>query len=113
MTDIRVAGISLPLFGDHPKRTDREMFAEVARTAGETADGDASVTESLHCGYLGGKRGEYYDQQETLTTELAASLPRRLGSEDGCASSAAGDWQICDYSRTSRPSEGNELMELV
>jgi acetyl-CoA acetyltransferase len=88
MTGVRVAGVGLTHFGEHPERTGRDLFAEASQRALEDAGVDRTAIEQLNYGNFMGALSEHQGHQGPLMAE-AAGVPDVPATryESACASS--------------------------
>jgi acetyl-CoA acetyltransferase len=88
MTGVRVAGVGLTHFGEHPERTGRDLFAEASQRALEDAGVDRTAIEQLNYGNFMGALSEHQGHQGPLMAE-AAGVPDAPATryESACASS--------------------------
>ncbi|WP_435152844.1 thiolase domain-containing protein [Haladaptatus sp. DFWS20] len=87
MTGVRIAGVGLTHFGNHPERTGRDLFAE----ASEHAFADSGVShddiEALYYGNFMGELAEHQGHQGPLMAEAAGVRAPATRYESACASS--------------------------
>ncbi len=86
MTGVRVAGVGLTEFGDHPSRTGRDMFAEAAAAALGDAGVDHDAVEQLNYGNFMGALAERQGHQAPLAAEAAGLRCPATRYEEACAS---------------------------
>lgn len=90
MSSVRVAGIGLTDFGEHPERTCRDLFGE----AGLAALDDAAVNrDDIEALFYGNFMGEVSDQQGHMGPIMAEAVGLDVPAtryESACASSATG-----------------------
>ncbi|ELZ52579.1 MULTISPECIES: thiolase domain-containing protein [Halorubrum] len=86
MTDVRVAGVGLTRFGDHPERTGRDLFGEAALRAFEDAGVDSADVEELNYGNFMGALAEHQGHQAPLMAEAAGVRCPATRYESACAS---------------------------
>ncbi|ELZ39852.1 thiolase domain-containing protein [Halorubrum tebenquichense] len=86
MTDVRVAGVGLTRFGDHPERTGRDLFGEAALRAFEDAAVDRADVEELNYGNFMGALAEHQGHQAPLMAEAAGVRCPATRYESACAS---------------------------
>ncbi|WP_049982898.1 thiolase domain-containing protein [Halorubrum sp. BV1] len=86
MTDVRVAGVGLTRFGNHPKRTGRDLFATAALRAFEDAGVPREDVEELNYGNFMGALAEHQGHQAPLMAEAAGVRCPATRYESACAS---------------------------
>jgi acetyl-CoA acetyltransferase len=87
MTGVRVAGVGLTHFGQHPERTGRHLFAEASQRALADADVDRADVEQLNYGNFMGELSEHQGHQGPLMAEAAGLTAPATRYESACASS--------------------------
>jgi acetyl-CoA C-acetyltransferase len=87
MTGVRVAGVGLTHFGEHPERTGRDLFAEASNRAFADADVDRADVEQLNYGNFMGELSEHQGHQGPLMAEAAGLNAPATRYESACASS--------------------------
>jgi len=86
MTDVRVAGVGLTRFGEHPDRSGRDLFGEAALRAFEDAGVDRADVEELNYGNFMGALAEHQGHQAPLVAEAAGVRCPATRYESACAS---------------------------
>jgi len=86
MSEVRVAGVGLTPFGNHPERTGRDLFAEAALRAFEDAAVARSDVEELNYGNFMGSLAEHQGHQAPLMAEAAGVRCPATRYESACAS---------------------------
>jgi len=86
MTDVRVAGVGLTRFGNHPERTGRDLFATAALRAFEDAGVPRADVEELNYGNFMGALAEHQGHQAPLMAEAAGVRCPATRYESACAS---------------------------
>ncbi|MEZ3144428.1 thiolase domain-containing protein [Halobaculum sp. MBLA0143] len=86
MTAVRVAGVGLTKFGEHPGRTGRDLFAEAADTALRDAGVERETVEQLNYGNFMGTLAERQGHQAPLMAEAAGLRCPATRYEEACAS---------------------------
>ncbi|MDY6817971.1 MAG: thiolase domain-containing protein [Halobacteriales archaeon] len=89
MADVRVAGVGLTHFGQHPERTGRDMFAEAGINAIEDAGVDRDDIEELYYGNFMAELAEHQGHQGPLMAEAVGLDIPTARYESACASSGA------------------------
>lgn len=89
MSNVRIAGVGLTHFGNHPERTGRDMFAEAAGLALSDAGVSRADVEALHYGNFMGSLAEHQSHQGPLMAEAAGLHCPATRYETACASSGA------------------------
>ncbi|RBI61300.1 thiolase domain-containing protein [halophilic archaeon] len=89
MTGVRIAGVGLTHFGEHPERTGRDLFAEASATAFDDAGVDRDDVDSLYYGNFMGELSEHQGHQGPLMAEAAGIRAPATRYESACASSGA------------------------
>ncbi len=89
MSDVRIAGVGLTHFGNHPERTGRDMFGEAAGMAISDAGVPRTDVEALHYGNFMGSLAEHQSHQGPLMAEAAGLSCPATRYETACASSGA------------------------
>jgi len=87
MTDVRVAGVGLTHFGEHPERTGRDLFAEASERALADAGVPRADIEQLNYGNFMGALSEHQGHQGPLMAEAAGVDAPATRYESACASS--------------------------
>ncbi|PSP55372.1 3-ketoacyl-CoA thiolase [Halobacteriales archaeon QS_1_67_19] len=87
MTGVRVAGVGLTHFGEHPERTGRDLFAEASERALADAGVDRGAIEQLNYGNFMGALSEHQGHQGPLMAEAAGLDAPATRYESACASS--------------------------
>lgn len=86
MTEVRVAGVGLTRFGEHPERTGRDLFAEAAEMALTDAETDRTDIEHLNYGNFMGTLAERQGHQAPIMGEAAGITCPATRYEEACAS---------------------------
>ncbi|WP_259533572.1 beta-ketoacyl synthase N-terminal-like domain-containing protein [Halalkaliarchaeum sp. AArc-CO] len=86
MTGVRVAGVGLTHFGQHPERTGRDLFAEASQLAFEDASVPRGDVEQLNYGNFMGALAEHQGHQAPLMAEAAGIDCPATRYEEACAS---------------------------
>ena len=86
MTAVRVAGVGLTKFGEHPGRTGRDLFAEAADVALRDAGVGREAVEQLNYGNFMGTLAERQGHQAPLMAEAAGLQCPATRYEEACAS---------------------------
>src|SRR6056297_2914686 len=89
MTGVRVAGVGLTHFGEHPERTGRDLFAEASERAFADAGVPREDIEQLNYGNFMGALAEHQGHQGPLMAEAAGLSCQATRFEVACASSGA------------------------
>lgn len=87
MTSVRVAGVGLTHFGEHPERTGRDLFAEASQRALADAGVPRADVEQLNYGNFMGALSEHQGHQGPLMAEAAGVEAPATRYESACASS--------------------------
>jgi acetyl-CoA acetyltransferase len=87
MTGVRIAGVGLTHFGEHPERTGRDLFAEASAAAFDDAGVDRDDVEELYYGNFMGELAEHQGHQGPLMAEAAGVRAPATRYESACASS--------------------------
>ncbi|MFC7199826.1 thiolase domain-containing protein [Halospeciosus flavus] len=87
MTNVRVAGVGLTHFGEHPERTTRDLFAEAGTTALDDAGIDRDAVEGVYYGNFMGEVAEHQGHQGPLAAEALGLDVPATRFESACASS--------------------------
>src|SRR6056297_46521 len=87
MTGVRVAGVGLTHFGEHPERTGRDLFAEASERAFADAGVPREDIEQLNYGNFMGALSEHQGHQGPLMAEAAGLTAPATRYESACASS--------------------------
>ncbi|WP_115864319.1 thiolase C-terminal domain-containing protein [Halorussus litoreus] len=87
MTGVRVAGVGLTHFGEHPERTGRDLFAEASERAFADAGVPREDIEQLNYGNFMGALSEHQGHQGPLMAEAAGLNAPATRYESACASS--------------------------
>jgi len=87
MPSVRVAGVGLTPFGEHPDRTTRDLFAEAGRQAMSDADVPSDAVDAVYFGNFVGELADGQGHHGPLVAEsLGVSAPATR-FESACASS--------------------------
>ena len=86
MTGVRVGGVGLTHFGQHPERTGRDLFAEASQLAFEDASVPREDVEQLNYGNFMGALAEHQGHQAPLMAEAAGLSCPATRYEEACAS---------------------------
>ena len=86
MTGVRVAGVGLTHFGQHPERTGRDLFAEASQLAFEDASVPREDVQQLNYGNFMGALAEHQGHQAPLMAEAAGIGCPATRYEEACAS---------------------------
>jgi len=86
MGDVRVAGVGLTPFGNHPDRTGRDLFAEAALAAFDDAGVPRDAVDRLDYGNFMGAISEGQNHQAPLMAEAAGLACPATRYELACAS---------------------------
>ncbi|MEF8831407.1 MAG: thiolase domain-containing protein [Halobacteriales archaeon] len=89
MAEVRIAGVGLTHFGNHPERTGRDLFGEAATAALEDAGVDRDDVESLFYSNFMGALAEHQAHQGPLMAEAAGLSCPATRFETACASGGA------------------------
>jgi acetyl-CoA C-acetyltransferase len=89
VTGVRVAGVGMTPFGEHPKRTGRDLFAAAAAEAFADATVEREAVEELFFGNFMGEFAETQGHQGPLAAEVAGVQAPATRIESACASSGA------------------------
>lgn len=90
MTGVRVAGVGLTPFGEHPERTSRDLFAEAGLNALDDATGvDRGDVETVLYGNFMAERAEHQGHTGPLAAEALGLDVGATRVESACASSGA------------------------
>jgi acetyl-CoA C-acetyltransferase len=89
MDPVRVAGVGLTHYGEHPERTARDLFAEAGLAAHGDAGVDAGDVEELFYGNFMGELAEDQGHQGPLVAEAVGVSAPATRYESACASSGA------------------------
>ena len=104
MTDVRVAGVGLTRFGEHPDRSGRDLFGEAALRAFEDAGVDRADVEELNYGNFMGALAEHQGHQAPLVAEAAGVRCPATRYESACASAGVA---VRTASRTATPADAH------
>jgi len=86
MAGVRVAGVGLTPFGEHPDRAGRDLFAEAARAALDDAGVPREDVDHVHYGNFMGGLSERQSHQGPLMAEAAGLPCPATRYEEACAS---------------------------
>jgi acetyl-CoA C-acetyltransferase len=89
VTGVRVAGVGMTPFGEHPERTGRDLFAAAAAEAFADAAVEREAVEELFFGNFMGEFAETQGHQGPLAAEVAGVQAPATRIESACASSGA------------------------
>lgn len=89
MTGVRVAGVGLTPFGEHPERTSRDLFAEAGLAALDDAAIDHDDVEAVLYGNFMSELSEHQGHAGPLAAEALALDVPATRVESACASSGA------------------------
>ncbi|MFB6300066.1 MAG: thiolase domain-containing protein [Halobacteriales archaeon] len=89
MTNVRVAGVGLTHFGQHPEWTGRDMFAEAGLNAIEDSGVDRDDIEALYYGNFMAELSEHQGHQGPLMAQAVGLDVPTARYESACASSGA------------------------
>ncbi|MFB6069712.1 MAG: thiolase domain-containing protein [Halanaeroarchaeum sp.] len=87
MDSVRIAGVGLTHFGEHPERTSRDMFAEAGLAALEDAGVEPEEVEGVFYGNFMGELAEHQGHQGPLAAEALGIDAQATRYESACASS--------------------------
>jgi acetyl-CoA acetyltransferase len=88
MSSVRVAGIGLTDFGEHPERTSRDLFGEAGLAALDDATVDRSDVEALFYGNFMGEISDHQGHMGPIAAEAVGLDVPATRFESACASSA-------------------------
>jgi acetyl-CoA acetyltransferase len=88
MASVRVAGIGLTPFGEHPERTCRDLFGEAGVAAFEETNIDHNDTEALFYGNFMGEVSDHQGHMGPIAAEAVGLDVPATRFESACASSA-------------------------
>ncbi|WP_254273563.1 thiolase domain-containing protein [Haloarcula marina] len=87
MSSVRVAGVGLTPFGEHPNRTTRDLFAEAGVAAMADAGVDAEVIDAVYFGNFVGELADAQGHQGPIAAECLGVDAPATRFESACASS--------------------------
>ncbi|MFW5924028.1 MAG: thiolase domain-containing protein [archaeon] len=87
MDSVRIAGVGLTKFGEHPERTSRDMFAEAGLAALDDAGVDPNDVASVFYGNFMGELSEHQGHMGPLAAEALGIDAPATRYESACASS--------------------------
>ena len=87
MDSVRIAGVGLTKFGEHPERTSRDLFAEAGLAALDEAGVDPTDVASVFFGNFMGELAEHQGHMGPLAAEALGIDAPATRYESACASS--------------------------
>ncbi|MFB6132806.1 MAG: thiolase domain-containing protein [Halanaeroarchaeum sp.] len=87
MEPVRIAGVGLTHFGEHPERTSRDLFGEAGLAALDDAGIDPDDVASIFYGNFMGERAEHQGHMGPLMAEALGIDAPATRFESACASS--------------------------
>jgi acetyl-CoA C-acetyltransferase len=87
MDSVRIAGVGLTKFGEHPERTSRDLFAEAGLAALDEAGVDPNDVASVFYGNFMGELAEHQGHMGPLAAEALGIDAPATRYESACASS--------------------------
>ncbi len=87
MSNVRVVGTGITLFGNVPERTGRDLFAEASIAAFEDSGVPRDDVEAVFYGNFMGELAEHQGHQGPLMAEAAGVRAPATRYESACASS--------------------------
>lgn len=87
MDSVRIAGVGLTKFGEHPERTSRDLFAEAGLAALDEAGVDPNDVASVFFGNFMGELAEHQGHMGPLAAEALGIDAPATRYESACASS--------------------------